>query len=120
MDTFGQNTRPFAAGVDPSKKAVSTVAQPIKKPVMKAPATPAVPADPTAGAAAAPAIPASPFAKPLVPPGASLAPGGQPPSMTNVPVNPKATGQATQQEVAGMTLEQWRNVQRMLGMAPSV
>jgi phenylpyruvate tautomerase PptA (4-oxalocrotonate tautomerase family) len=41
------------------------------------------------------------------------------PSMTNVAVNPAATGQATAQEVAGMTLEQWRNVQRMLGMAPS-
>jgi hypothetical protein len=59
----------------------------------------------------------SPYAQPIVP---QPAPASAPPSMSNVPANPTATGQATQQEIAGMTLEQWRNVQRMLGMAPSV
>lgn len=110
MGAFGAIDKPFAGQ---KKNYAAQVGKPIKPAVLK-PVTPAVPAAPSPGdgVAATPAVPASPYAKPLAP--------GTPPSMTNIPANPKATGQATAKEIAGLTLEQWRNVQRALGIAPSV
>jgi hypothetical protein len=121
MDKFGENKSLFGENKAPlagvKKNYAAQVGQAIKKPAIK-PVTPAVPAVPVPGEGtpATPAVPASPFATKLTP----QAIPGQPPSLSNVAANPRASGQATRQEVAGMSLEQWRNVQRMLGMAPTV
>jgi hypothetical protein len=113
----GQQVKNYAAQVgQPIKKAVLSKVQPMldnaKGMVEQA----------TSGTGI-PGVPQSPWALNLVSGASNLVgqalKGGQVPSMTNVAANPQATGQATAKEVAGLSLEQWRNVQRMLGMAPS-